>query len=136
MKIRKPSLRVGVGLTTIALCAVVLGIMAASASALTMSQKSYVYDSCRLSGGNVSYCCHLIGGKYEAIYDENGNLVAESCTFSSDASQQSGPNFSTVNVHFANPGTGAATSGPASGGISNAGVNGLHQIYEPVSVIP
>ena len=113
-------------------------VLAPHASALTIQDKSAFYSGCRADGGTVQDCCHLIGGQYEAIYDENGNLIAETCTYSSDPSRtlQQGPGLSNSNVQYVKPSTGAVTSGASSGGVSKAGMYGLQQIVEPVTSPP
>jgi hypothetical protein len=76
----------------------------------------------------------VAGSEYEAIFDEKGNLIAETCTFHSDASPH-------VNVILTTPPVnrslvGPDTSSQASGGGSNAGEYGWTQIIEYPTIIP
>jgi len=119
-------------------CALLLVVNVDPASALTADQKTQLYDLCRRNGNSVQVCCHVIGGQYEAIFDEKGNLIGEACTYSSDNSQTThpGPGLTNSNVQYNRNLAAIDTSGDASGGVSNAGVNGIQQIFEPVNVIP
>ena len=112
-------------LTVLACSALGLCIMASGASALTQQQKADAFWGCKNAGGSNRDCCHLIGGKYEADYDEQGNLVAEHCWVTLVGQ---GPAIFNGNPVGANPGTGASTSSAASGGMSKAGVYRLVDI--------
>jgi hypothetical protein len=100
------------------------------AAGLTATQKGALYENCRKGGNTVRECCAVVGGEYEAIFDEAGNLIAETCTFHSDASgtQQPGVNSAVPPVNRSV--IGEETSAAASGGHSNAGEYGWTEIIE------
>ena len=61
-----------------------LAVLPAAASALTANQKSEAVLACIAAGGSHRDCCHLVGGTYRVEYDENGNIIDESCLVSAD----------------------------------------------------
>jgi hypothetical protein len=135
VKVGRRVVLAGALVATIASSVLLLGIAASAASADTAQQKHDTYTVCRSGGGSVRQCCHFIGGSYEAIYDEKGNLTSEWCTYHSDASHTS-QSFSTAPPVYPNSQTGAQTSSTSSGGQSNAGAYGWFKIVEPVSGPP
>jgi hypothetical protein len=146
MRCRKGCLEMRIGrrllfatalLGVIAGSALFVGYTAAPAAAQTAADKSTGYQACRNLGASVQTCCHNNGGAYEAIYDENGNLIAETCTFHSDPLVTSqGTGLSPAAANYGNPPTGTNASGANSGGHSNVGLGQTVVIVTPVSIIP
>jgi hypothetical protein len=113
--------------TSMVLCAIVLGMGAASASAGAIDN----FKSCREAGGSVKACCAGAGGTYTK--DDDGTEVC--VVVNKNSTVQTPPQtIETTNLNFVRPPTGAVTSIASSDGQSNAGVYGLYQIVvEPDS---
>ena len=120
-----------------------------SAFAQTAQQKSAFFNACledvmtipSLSKDTLSYfvdCCELAGGVATVQTDASGNPTGFSCMMVSDPAkvpQTNGLPIANLPTTLTNAG-GVTTSTGASGGVSNAGTNGLFQIVFTNQIIP
>lgn len=144
MKIRKRASLLAALVGAVACCAVVIGITAGPALGLTGPQKEadfrYCVSTTPLTKENLHIfvgCCKFVGGSVTVEYDANGNPTSFTCLITSNPSQSNlAVGFTNGTPVFANPGTGVAISGDASGGASHAGLYGLYRIVVTPDIIP
>jgi hypothetical protein len=118
-------------------------LFASPASATFTKEQVFLYcvSTAPLNNANLHIfigCCKFAGGTYEVTYDSAGNPTHFTCNIIADAGQGSGgPGLSMVpQFGYANPGTGIATSGGSSGGLSQAGISGVQQVVITADIIP